>query len=50
MPIVDCETVEDAIEFIRSRDKPLACYVFSNNNKNIEAVRQLVSSGTSYEW
>ncbi|XP_027763754.1 aldehyde dehydrogenase, dimeric NADP-preferring-like [Empidonax traillii] len=33
LPIVTMKSVEEAIEFINRREKPLALYVFSNNKK-----------------
>lgn len=33
MPIVCVRSLEEAIKFINQREKPLALYVFSNNNK-----------------
>lgn len=33
MPIVSVQSLEEAIKFINQREKPLALYVFSNNNK-----------------
>lgn len=32
MPIVCVRSLEEAIQFINHREKPLALYVFSNNN------------------
>lgn len=33
LPIVTVKSVEEAIEFINLREKPLALYVFSNNKE-----------------
>lgn len=33
MPIVCVRSLEEAIQFINQREKPLALYVFSNNDK-----------------
>lgn len=33
LPIVTVKSVEEAIEFINCREKPLALYVFSNNKQ-----------------
>lgn len=33
LPIVSVKGVDEAIEFINSREKPLALYVFSNDKK-----------------
>lgn len=34
LPIVNAETVEDAIDFINSKEKPLSLYIFTENKKN----------------
>lgn len=33
LPIVPVKNADEAIKFINEREKPLAIYVFSNNNK-----------------
>lgn len=33
LPILTVKSVDEAIEFINRREKPLALYVFSNNKK-----------------
>jgi acyl-CoA reductase-like NAD-dependent aldehyde dehydrogenase len=33
LPIVSVKNVDEAINFINDREKPLALYVFSRNNK-----------------
>lgn len=33
LPIVSVKNVDEAINFINDREKPLALYVFSHNNK-----------------
>lgn len=33
MPVVCVQSLEEAIQFINQREKPLALYVFSNNDK-----------------
>ncbi|NWW92990.1 AL3A2 dehydrogenase, partial [Rhynochetos jubatus] len=45
LPIVTVKSVEEAIEFINRREKPLALYVFSNNKKLIKRVISETSSG-----
>ncbi|NXM27808.1 AL3A2 dehydrogenase, partial [Oxyruncus cristatus] len=45
LPIVTVKSVEEAIDFINSREKPLALYVFSNNKKLIRRVISETSSG-----
>lgn len=44
-PIVTYKNVEDAIRFINEREKPLALYVFSKNNKFIQTISENTSSG-----
>ncbi|XP_065709488.1 aldehyde dehydrogenase family 3 member A2 [Patagioenas fasciata] len=45
LPILTVKSVEEAIEFINCREKPLALYVFSNNKKLIRRVISETSSG-----
>jgi aldehyde dehydrogenase (NAD+) len=45
LPIVDSESIEESIEFIASREKPLALYVFSNYEKEIKKIITQTSSG-----
>ncbi|XP_010162526.1 fatty aldehyde dehydrogenase [Antrostomus carolinensis] len=45
LPILPVKSVDEAIEFINGREKPLALYVFSNNKKLIRRVISETSSG-----
>ncbi|XP_029884960.1 aldehyde dehydrogenase family 3 member A2-like isoform X2 [Aquila chrysaetos chrysaetos] len=45
LPILTMKSVDEAIEFINRREKPLALYVFSNNKKLIKRVISETSSG-----
>ncbi|KAE9553592.1 hypothetical protein FO519_003187 [Halicephalobus sp. NKZ332] len=45
LPIIDVKTLEEAISFIRKREKPLTLYMFSQSNKRIEEVTNRTSSG-----
>lgn len=45
LPIVNVESVYEAIAFINSNEKPLALYIFSNNQKNIDLILDSTSSG-----
>ncbi|XP_072209695.1 aldehyde dehydrogenase family 3 member A2 isoform X1 [Excalfactoria chinensis] len=45
LPIVSVKNVDEAIEFINRREKPLALYVFSNDKKLIKRVISETSSG-----
>lgn len=46
LPIIEVDSVTEAIDFINEREKPLALYMFSNDDKNIKLVTQRTSSGT----
>lgn len=43
LPIIDCETLDEAIEFINEREKPLAAYCFAANKKAIMVLVYLIS-------
>ncbi|XP_073902782.1 aldehyde dehydrogenase, dimeric NADP-preferring [Castor canadensis] len=45
MPIVCVHSLEEAIQFINQREKPLALYVFSSNDKVIKKMIAETSSG-----
>ncbi|KAL5291740.1 ALDH3A2 family protein [Megaselia abdita] len=45
LPIVRIENAFEAINFINSREKPLACYVFSKIQKQINLITQNVPAG-----
>ncbi|XP_017370391.1 aldehyde dehydrogenase family 3 member A2 isoform X2 [Cebus imitator] len=45
LPIVPVKNVDEAINFINEREKPLALYVFSHNNKLIKRMIDETSSG-----
>lgn len=45
LPLVTVESYEAAIKFIRSREKPLAFYIFSENKKTIKHMIREVSAG-----
>ncbi len=46
LPIIEVESLQESIDFVNSREKPLALYMFSNNEKNVKLVTQRTSSGT----
>lgn len=46
LPIINAETVEDAISFIKSKDKPLSLYIFTENKKTREKLLSGTSSGS----
>lgn len=45
LAIVEINSLEDAIHFVNSREKPLALYVFSEDKTNIQYVLEHTSSG-----
>lgn len=45
LPIVSVKDHVDVINFINDREKPLSMYLFSTNNKDVEAILQKVSCG-----
>lgn len=45
LPILTYNSLDEAIDFIRNREKPLALYIFSNDKASIERVHSLVSFG-----
>ncbi|XP_075051259.1 aldehyde dehydrogenase family 3 member A2 isoform X2 [Mixophyes fleayi] len=45
LPILTVKNVDEAIQFINQREKPLALYVFSNNKKIIKKMISQTSSG-----
>lgn len=45
LPIVPIHNAFEAMEFVNSRDKPLAFYVFSNSKKDVEFFLHTTSSG-----
>jgi len=44
-PVLTFNHLEEAIEYVNKKDKPLALYYFSENQSNIEKVIQKTSSG-----
>jgi aldehyde dehydrogenase (NAD+) len=45
VPVLTYEKIDDVIEYISGRGKPLALYIFSNNQDNIDKVLSRTSSG-----
>ena len=45
LPILEFENFAEAVEFVRKRPKPLASYVFSDNDNNINDWQAYISSG-----
>ena len=45
LPVMTYDSIDQAIDYIDHRDKPLALYVFSPNEKNVDKVLKRTSSG-----
>jgi aldehyde dehydrogenase (NAD+) len=45
LPIVTCDSHDEMIAYVNRRDKPLACYVFTQDDKFAERVLRETSSG-----
>jgi aldehyde dehydrogenase (NAD+) len=45
VPVMTYETIDDAVEYISGRDKPLALYLFSDNKDTVDKVLSRTSSG-----
>jgi aldehyde dehydrogenase (NAD+) len=45
LPVMTYENLDQVIEYIEERDKPLALYVYSNNPDNVQKVLDRTSSG-----
>lgn len=46
MPIIEMESMDEAIAYIKSKDKPLSMYVFSEDSKLINKLNTGISSGS----
>ena len=47
LPIVAYKTIDDAIQFIQSRPKPLALYIFGDSKRDIDFVLKNTTSGST---
>lgn len=45
LPIIIVKSIDDAIEIVNKKDKPLALYIFSSNSKTIDKILSETSSG-----
>jgi aldehyde dehydrogenase (NAD+) len=45
VPILTYENLDDVIDYVAGRAKPLALYIYSNNQKNIDHILSRTSSG-----
>ena len=46
LPILTYDSIDEAIDFVRKREKPLALYIFSKDKKTIEKIHALCSFGS----
>lgn len=46
LPVITYASLEEAIDFVNNKPKPLALYVFSSNRQQIERVKKETSSGS----
>jgi aldehyde dehydrogenase (NAD+) len=46
LPVIEVESIDRAIKFVNEREKPLALYLFSNDDINVRRVTNETSSGT----
>jgi aldehyde dehydrogenase (NAD+) len=45
IPVMTYDTLDQAIDYIAARDKPLALYIYSNDNANVQKILGRTSSG-----
>src|SRR5207237_4309630 len=45
LPIVEVSSIDEAIDFVNDRPKPLALYLFTSSSKTIDRVLEETSSG-----
>ena len=45
VPVLTYKNIDDVIEYVSGRAKPLALYIYSNDQKNIDKVLSRTSSG-----
>ena len=46
LPILTVQSVEEAIQFVQDREKPLGLYIFSNVQKSIDRILKMTSAGS----
>lgn len=46
LPILEYEDINDVVNYINSKEKPLAIYVFSKKASNIKKIREFTTSGS----
>ncbi|HLU87824.1 MAG TPA: aldehyde dehydrogenase [Taishania sp.] len=45
LPVIAYKNIQDAIDYVKSGEKPLSCYIYSSNRKEIKQVLNEVSFG-----
>ena len=45
MPVIPYSDIQEVIDIIRSKEKPLALYIYSNNKKNIDRIMNATRAG-----
>ncbi len=45
LPIVEVGSMDEAIDFVRARPKPLSLYVFSNSERTVDRILARTTSG-----
>jgi aldehyde dehydrogenase (NAD+) len=45
LPVMTYDTLDEAVGYIEARDKPLALYIYSQDETNIEKILSRTSSG-----
>ena len=45
LPLITYKSFDDALEFIRQREKPLAFYIFSKNNERVKKAHEVLTFG-----
>ena len=45
LPIITVDHVKDGVRYARSKDRPLACYIFSNDSKYTQYVTDSITAG-----
>jgi len=45
MPLMTYDNIDEVVKYIEERDKPLALYIYSNNQDNIDKILSRTSSG-----
>jgi len=47
LPVVEYSSIDNVVSFVRGRDKPLACYIFTNDKETREHVLLNTTSGSA---